>query len=392
MLPANFDEIKSEHIFKLVTEKTPEGRLLEYKRNLLIESTPDKRELAGDVSAFANAAGGDIIYRISEEVDVGKATGRPEAAVGIEVGGATADDIVRRLHQICQQGLDPAIPGLRVRHFAADGKVFIVVRIPRSWLAPHMVSLDGATRFALRVDNAKIWMDREQIRQAFLFSQSARTRLERFRDERLGRIIAGELSVPLESSWKRVLHVVPIAGLDGSFSVDLSRFFPFSGELPKLAIGFLNIRPNVDGAFLAEDLSGRKCCRAAQVFRSGTIEIIRTGNDAKPPHEAVIMGKTVEAELVEDFVRCSLFYRSESVPAPVVVMLSLLDVKGTYLMDRDYYAHQLRDHVFDRSIVILPELTLQTYDGEAKKLLVDLIDSFWQAGGHRRSPTFNREI
>jgi hypothetical protein len=48
----------------LRTNGVAEGRQLDYKEQLPISSDDDKREFLGDVTSFANTAGGDLIYGV----------------------------------------------------------------------------------------------------------------------------------------------------------------------------------------------------------------------------------------------------------------------------------------------------------------------------------------
>ena len=78
MISKSFSEIEAADITYLVHEAVPEGRTLEYKETLPSNSDNDKKEFLADVSAFANAAGGDLIYGISEQRDEnGRPTGIP---------------------------------------------------------------------------------------------------------------------------------------------------------------------------------------------------------------------------------------------------------------------------------------------------------------------------
>ena len=55
-------------IKRLVDEKVPEDTYLDYKRKDALDNTPkNKKELVKDVSSFANAGGGKIIYGIKEK-------------------------------------------------------------------------------------------------------------------------------------------------------------------------------------------------------------------------------------------------------------------------------------------------------------------------------------
>lgn len=391
MLPENFENIKPADLMRLVDEKVSENRLLEYKQELPIRRKEgDAKEFLADVSAFANAAGGGIIYGFTEEVDAtGKKTGRPGKAVGVQITEESVDEIVRRLHQLSHSGLDPAIPGLRIREIVADGKSFIVLRIPRSWVAPHMVSLDATSRFFVRIDNAKIMMDREQIRQAFLFSETTRKHIDRFRDERLGRILSGDIGVPLQNSWQRILHLVPTGAFNGSISLDFSVVDFFAGNSPKFA-GALSRRFNVDGILCATDVTGESPSRRfIQVFRTGIIEFITTGDIDLPGVRGDVPGIGTENRSFTEIANCLEFYRSQSVPMPIIAMLSFLNMRGRRLRMQDD-ALSRSEYSFDRSTIVLPGLVLDSYDIEIKTALMALVDAFWQSGGHRRSPSYDR--
>jgi Putative DNA-binding domain len=391
MLSADFDQIKIDQILQLVSEKIPESRVLDYKLEIPAKGkASDTKEFLADIGAFGNAAGGDIIYGVAEERDsAGGKTGLPGNAEGIKLVHETPDEAQSRLHQLAQSGLDPAIPGLRIRSFSTEnGLVFFVVRIPSSWLIPHMISQESS-RFPLRNDSQRIWMDRERIRQAFLFAESTRTRVERFRDERLARILSGTVGVPLQSSWKRVTHLIPLAALNGSLSIDVSVVDPPAGSSPKFA-GLLQRRPNVDGIMGATHVSGEfPSLEVFQVFRNGIIEHIHTGGKDPSGTRGNVPAMAVENSLLSEFSNYFEFYRSQSVPMPIVAMVSLLDVGKRHLL-KDAHEIERVEYQFDRPNILLPEIIVNDYDIDLKTALMPLLDSFWQAGGHRRSPNYNR--
>ncbi len=62
MISREFDTITKEDIEALVTDAVPEDRTIEYKQQLPGGTDEDKREFLADVSSFANAAGGDVLY------------------------------------------------------------------------------------------------------------------------------------------------------------------------------------------------------------------------------------------------------------------------------------------------------------------------------------------
>jgi predicted HTH transcriptional regulator len=110
-----------------------EGLYLDYKENLWWPLEKDaKREFLKDVTAFANAAGGDLLLGVrdpSEGVSV------DSQLVGLDNGDAVAQDLER----LASTSIDPRIPGLRiVRVPLANGRSCLAVHVPPSLSRPHI--------------------------------------------------------------------------------------------------------------------------------------------------------------------------------------------------------------------------------------------------------------
>ncbi len=98
MINKPFDLINKTEVLNLISNEVREGRMLDYKETLPGGSDSDKTEFLADVSSFANAAGGHILYGIREKRDNGKPTGIPESAEGLE--GVNVDSEILRLESI----------------------------------------------------------------------------------------------------------------------------------------------------------------------------------------------------------------------------------------------------------------------------------------------------
>jgi predicted HTH transcriptional regulator len=66
MLSKLLNEIDEADLQSLGHTATPEGLTLEFKRELNLGQNDQKREVAKDVSALANTAGGRLLYGIEE--------------------------------------------------------------------------------------------------------------------------------------------------------------------------------------------------------------------------------------------------------------------------------------------------------------------------------------
>ncbi len=164
MIPKRFDDITKADIDALVANSVPEGRTLDYKRTLPGSSDDAKREFLADISSLANAAGGDIIFGVGEDQGV------PTVASGLPVIDPDAENL--RLDSSIRSGIEPRVPAVQIK--AVDGfpaGPVMVLRIPKSWSSPHMVTFKGSSRFFSRTNAGKFQMDVAEIRSAFLLSE-----------------------------------------------------------------------------------------------------------------------------------------------------------------------------------------------------------------------------
>ncbi len=184
------DQITEQDIENLIANKVREGRTIEYKEVLPTSSEDDKKEFRFDVSSFANAGSGDVIYGIEEERQNGVPTGEPRA---IKPLTCIPDQEQLRLFQIMQVHVDPRIPVVHFRFLElAEGGHVAIVRVPKSWMGLHLVKINNCYRCYSRHSSGKYILDAGEIRAGFVAAEGGIERLKRFRLERVSRIIANE--------------------------------------------------------------------------------------------------------------------------------------------------------------------------------------------------------
>jgi len=215
------EQLEKADIEALISQEVSEGRTIEYKEALPGSADSDRKEFLADVASFANAAGGHLIYGMRERRVAEKTSGVAEAALGL--ARINLDQEVPRLQDMIRTGIEPTIVGVQVREFPGfpEGPI-IVLQIPKSWAAPHMVTYKGHDRFYTRDARGKHPLDVHEIRAAFALSESLPERIRRFRADRIPQIVAGETPLPVPRSPKIVLHLLPIAALDPSTRLDVA--------------------------------------------------------------------------------------------------------------------------------------------------------------------------
>lgn len=113
-----------EDIQSLIQNRIEESITLEYKKEL------DNKEIAKDVSAFANTEGGTIIYGVQS---------RDKVPTGINwLAGRGVEE---RIQNVVMTTIHPRLEGIQVIRLPNpinDSEALFVVSIPKSPQAPHM--------------------------------------------------------------------------------------------------------------------------------------------------------------------------------------------------------------------------------------------------------------
>jgi hypothetical protein len=141
-------------IKELIREQRPEDLSLDYKRSESLDKSK-KDEIAKDVSAMANSAGGVLLYGLDEQ----KKTNGPV----VFDGGVDAQKFtIEWLEQVIDSNIQRRIDGVRVNKvpMAGTNNVVYVVSVPQSDRAPHM----AAHRYYKRLGTTTAHMEEYEVR------------------------------------------------------------------------------------------------------------------------------------------------------------------------------------------------------------------------------------
>ena len=374
------DEIEEAHLEGLVEDGIAEGRDIGYKLTLPGTTPDDKKEFLADVSSFANAGGGDMVFGVDE------AAGLPTAVEGL---ADDLDDAMLRLESSIRDGVAPRIQGVRSRPVPlASGKGALVVRVPRSFARPHVVAFRNHWKFFTRSSNGKHQMDVDEVRAAFLGSEAIAERVRLFRAERLGRVVSGER--PLRGGARLALHVVPLSAFDlpaPAVPLDVRK----AGELLR-PISFSGVaRRNFDGVISEATVGQGELVGYAQLFRSGAIEAVDAQVFGDGSGDGRIASTYFERALIEAAERYFALLGGLGVEPPLLVMLSLVGVRG-YVLSRRTPGTDYEARPIDRDDLVVPEAVVEEGPefrrADVERLLRPMIDSVWNACGHEGSPNF----
>ena len=385
MINKRFELIDKSDIDSLIVNQVPEGRTIDYKEERVGNTDSDKKEFLADVSSFANASGGDLLYGIQDRRDTKeKSTGLPEIANGLN--GINSDTEIRRLENIIRDGIAPRISNVQLAAIEGFSKgAVIVIRIPKSWTSPHMVTFKNHSRFFSRNSAGKYPLDVTEIRSAFGLSESLPEKIINFRDERITKIVAGETPVLLGSGLKMVLHILPITSLTPGTQIDLTSIRQHPGLVP-MRFSTWDYRYNFDGFLNYSTRTSSVPGKAyLQVFRNGIIESVFVF--ARRDSKKIIPSLAYEKDSIEALQNYLLAEKEFGFNPPIFVMLSLIDVKG-YQMSTIIFDSS-GSFPIDRNVLLLPEAIVEDYNSKASDILRPAFDTVWQSAGQERSLNYD---
>ena len=327
----------------LVENGVPEGKTLEYKRELSLGSDEGKRKFLATVCAFANADGGDLVIGLEED------KGAPMKLLGQE--NANIDREKVRMEQMLRSGLEPRVPGIEIHPVAlGNEKWVVIVRVPASWTAPHRVK--ETRKFHIRHSAGVCELDIGEIRTAFAMSETLVQRIEDFRSERIGRIHSGRTPVVLGRNSCMVVHLVPVGAFRTVTAIDIE-IMETKGKFlhPLGGGGFNDFFPNLHGLLTLARGFDEGVRAYTQTFRTGAVEGVYVlpvnDNGTYVPsiaYEEYVLG------FVTSYLKCT---RDFDIQPPYYMFLSFVAIKGCRLYVDPMLSDRTREVLED--VVCVPE-------------------------------------
>lgn len=398
-------EINEDDLQALVDNHVREGREIEYKESVTIYTEEQKQEFLNDVSSFANTMGGYLIYGIKEN--------KEDSGMPIEVCGIKGDNpgkTIGSMRNIIETGLDPRLYGISISPVTLpshEGRIAIVLHIPRSYASPHMVKSSG--RFYSRDSAGKCQLDVTQLRTAFELSGTTAERIRAFRAERLSRISVGE-ETPIhlgEHMPKLVMHMIPFNAFSNPVSIDIRPLNDYLKGQMLQPLMVWDLEPNVTMRFNMDGIA--RCNRPinssplvsyTQVFRNGIIETVdtsilgilpeRLSRNGSDIHSKLLPGEKYERKLLETAKRYIGLQKFLGINPPLFIMVSFLGVKD-YKINHEMFTKrfdQYSDEI-DRTDLLISEIIIDNLDVDLAEAMRSIFDTVWNAAGCICSPNYD---
>jgi hypothetical protein len=197
-----------------------------------------------------------------------------------------------------------------------------------------MVTFRGLSRFYARNSAGKYQLDVHEIRQAFLLSENITERIRNFRADRISQIDSGNTPVPVGNDAKLILHSIPISSFQSGQLIDI----PVTGATYHnfFAEQRFTSRYNLDGILLFFDRGGESIpTEYLQVLRQSQIEYVNGYILGSSLFDTSRTNRISMREVEEETIKIAKsildYQKSMGVEPPIVISMSLLHVKDSYL-------------------------------------------------------------
>jgi hypothetical protein len=383
MIPKSINDVAESDIQALKASGIEEGKTIEYKLELPGTRDEDKREFLADVSSFANTEGGDILYGVAED-----------QGVITDIVGLSSPDFdaeILRLENLIRDGISPRMNAAFRAVPCAAGKV-LIIRVEKSWIAPHRVVFRGHDKFYARTSAGKFALDVTQLRTAFLQSATLAEQMNGFRVDRTVDIANNRAPVPLAKAPTLVLHIVPLGAFSGEAQFDVVALHKNPVLHQPWNVSGWDRRMTFDGVLLhGPNREDGTITSYTHFYRSGILEAVTTSllETQQVPGKRLIPHVLFEEHVLKYLPHCFQSLEAIGVHPPVSVALTLIGVKGLHMAMGGFsfdYGNDIREET-----LIIPGAIVESFSTRAGAILKPMFDRVWNACGLLGSPNFDAE-
>lgn len=350
-------------------------RQVEFKPFLPAATDAGREEFLADISSFANASGGHIFY-----------------GMAADAGKSAVEETKSWLEQVAVTGVAPRMPGLQFKTLELpENRFLLAVRVPKTWVGPHMVVFRQLNRFYSRTPSGRILLDVGGLRSAFALTESNTEKFRAFRLERINAILNRTLTVRLSETPKTVLHILPLVSFQAGFRVNFD-LIGSSDETampqPMAARGVLT-HFNYDGLIAFSSMENY-AYSYVQLFRNGCMEAVESVMLEPRDERKVFPGAMFEKEIIQCGNRMMNLLGALKIEPPYVVMLSLLGVRD-YTMFPGPLRWNPTSHEVERDHLFLDEVVIVDAAQEFSRALRPAFDQLWNSCGWAKSLNYDSD-
>jgi len=377
MIPKDLEQITEKDLQNLIDDSVLENKTIEYKRSLPGKSHHEKVEFLADISSFANASGGNIVYGIVQNNE----TGKPTKLEGLNV--ENMDKEILRLENIIRDGIGPRIIEIKSKHIdLLNSKKVLIIRVPKGLRKPYRVTFEGHDKFYKRSSNGKHPLDVEELRVEFNSPKTITEKMKKFRESRISKILTNDTSAHHYDGAKVVLHLLPVISFDSArqYSIENKKKW-LTEKMRPINSAECKGRYNLDGFLTYSENGEKKSYSCVQLFKNGIIEAINENER--------IFNQYFEVKIIKVLGNYLSILKTLNIELPIFIFLTLTGVKG-YIMHLESFCEEGKTPI-DRDILLLPKVLAENYNIHPENILKPCFDLIYNACGLPGSSNYDSD-
>ncbi len=386
MINKPIDQITEKDLQSLIDNAVSEHKTIEYKQTLQVSSDSERKEFLADVSSFANASGGDLIFGISTEKEI------PKALIGLDIPNAE----ITKLDSMLRDGIEPRLPSVYIQPIPlSNSKNALVIRIAKSWLSPHRITYKGHDKFYSRSTNGKYSLDVSELRIAFTLSEMLTEKIRKFREDRISKINADETPLQFRATdfAKTILHLIPLISFTPAQRYEIEKIAADIALMPPISPSRCYHRYNIDGLITYSGENRNDCFTYTQLYKNGIIEAVEASTIGTPyelpENKQVLLIHSIdfESNLIAALNKYTKLFQILKIELPIILFLTLVRVKGI----RMALSNRRFSEPIDRDILMPQEIIIENYAIPADQILKPCFDAIWNACGSSGSLNYDEK-
>ncbi|MHB1688441.1 MAG: AlbA family DNA-binding domain-containing protein [Ignavibacteriaceae bacterium] len=370
------DEATLEELKELIENQTSEKRTIDYKQNLELEGDEKKKEFLADIVSFANTHSGLIIYGMHEEAGI------PTKLIGI--ASANFDILKGQIESIIRDGIAPKLNILNVIDVnISENKKAIIIKIPQSWASPHLVWFKKSSKFFARnSSHGKYQLEISEIRSSIIASENLYDRIRNFRLERVSKLLNNQAPVLINGNPMFVIHIIPFNAFNYAQQIDMSSD-KWLDHFNSTQYNGYRKKHNFDGYVVHNQFDNdTPADHYIQFFRNGEIEIVDTSCTTINNGNKLIYRDKFEDIFLSEIPITVKSILNFNIGFPIIVMLSVLAIKGYDIWFDSRCYIMTRSYPIDRDNLLINEIIIQNIDELSRVIKYKpLFDPVWNACG-----------
>ncbi len=378
----SLEEIGEKDLQLLIDNKISERKNLEYKSQLPGGTDAEKKEFLADVSSFANASGGTIVYGILEN-----ASHFPNELRGLRI--VDIDEEKARLDSTIRAGISPRLPRFAVREIPLSNSNYaVVIEIQKSWISPHRVAFSGHDKFYSRSSNGKYPMDVGELRLAFTASETVSQKIKSFVQDRVSSIYASQTPISLVNGFTIMIHIVPFVSFELESRISLDDRELLADSLKPIKTLAWSYFYNIDGFVTHNTNTDGLSTSYVQLSRNGVIEAVFV--DTRSMEKQELHPEWLENIIllfVEDNVQ---LLKKLGLDPPISIFTTLAGTRGySRLIPKGEFTDDTTPAV-NKDMIFLPSVLIDDFSYEAQTILRPAFDALANAVGLPRSRSYDK--